>query len=149
MPTLYCMCGISGSGKSTWAAQHKQAYPDTIIVSTDEIREELFGSASIQAEPEKVFSIAYGRIEAYLLEGKDVVFDAMSLVRKYRLTLVHKYSKIARMVCVVTGADSARAIENQRKRDRQVPDEIVLAQSERFVKPNLGEGWKEIIYVGE
>ena len=147
MPTLYCMCGISGSGKSTWAAQYKQTHPDIVIISTDAIREDLFGDCRIQKEGDKVFQIAYDCIRVCLEEGVDVIFDAMSLKLKDRHSLLTQFGSMADMICVVTGADSARAIENQYKRDRHVPEEVVLAQSKRFVEPNINEGWKEIIYV--
>ena len=43
MPKLYVMCGISGSGKSTYAKQLKNsAHKRTIIVSTDELRDALW-----------------------------------------------------------------------------------------------------------
>ena len=73
-PTLYVMCGISGSGKSTYAKTLKMSIPNTEIVSTDEIREELFGSASVQKEPKKVFQIAYDWTRRLLEQRKNVVF---------------------------------------------------------------------------
>lgn len=146
-PKLMVMCGVSGSGKSTWAAAYKAADPDTVIVSTDEIREELFGDCRVQKDGDKVFQIAYERAGNYLKAHRDVIFDAMSLKPKDRLTLLMLFDSIAKMICVVTGNDCARALENQRKRDRQVPDEVVRAQCKRFVMPTKEEGWDEIIYV--
>lgn len=145
---LYCMCGISGSGKSTWAANYKSKFPHAQIVSTDAIREELFGDCRVQKDGDKIFQIAYSRIKNYLEEDEStIIFDAMSLKVKDRTTLISKFGSKAYMVCVVTGNDSVRAIENQYKRDRQVPEEVVLAQAKRFTKPTYEEGWNEIIYV--
>ena len=147
-PTLYVMCGISGSGKSYYAADLAELEPDTEIVSTDAIREELFGDASVQKDGDKVFAIAYDRTRKFLEEGKNVVFDAMSLRPRDRFSLISQFDKMAHMFCMVTGNDSARALENQRKRDRQVPDEVVLAQAKRFKMPTIEEGWEEIWMVG-
>lgn len=146
-PKLIVMCGISGSGKSTWAQKYVEEDPWTVIVSTDSIRECLFGDCRVQKDGDKVFQIAYDCIRVLLTEGRDVIFDAMSLKLKDRLTLLMLFGSIAEMVCIVTGNDCARAIENQYKRDRQVPEEVVRAQSKRFVMPTIEEGWDEIIHV--
>ena len=146
-PKLYVMCGISGSGKSTWAHEYVEEDPWAVIVSTDSIREELFGDCRIQKDGNKVFQIAYDRIRVLLTEGKDVVFDAMNLLPGDRLTLLMQFDSMAEMICVVTGNDCARALENQYKRDRQVPEDVVCAQSKRYIRPKKDEGWDEIIYV--
>lgn len=143
-PLLIVMCGISGSGKSTWAQQWARFHTNTTVVSTDRIRKYLFGSESVQKDGDKVFKLAYNLIWDELHKKRNVVFDAMSLLKRDRLTLIEKFGEMADMCCVVTGNDYARACENQRKRDRQVPDEVVLAQSKRFQMPTIDEGWKEI-----
>ena len=55
-PTLWIMCGLSGSGKSTIATQIANENPNTIIVSSDAIREELTGNYENQEHNEEVFS---------------------------------------------------------------------------------------------
>lgn len=146
-PKLIVMCGISGSGKSTWARGYVEEDPWAVIVSTDVIREYLFGDCRVQKDGDKVFQIAYNCIGVLLREGRDVIFDAMSLKPKDRLTLMMQFDAFAEMICVVTGNDRARALENQYKRDRQVPEKVVRAQSKRFVMPTKEEGWDEIVYV--
>lgn len=143
-PFLYVMCGISGSGKSYGAERIKETIADAEIVSTDAIREELFGSASVQKDGDKVFKIAYDRIRKLLEEGNTVIFDAMNLRSRDRFTLISQFDTMAHMICVVTGNDCARAIRNQAKRDRRVPDEVILAQSKRFTMPQIEEGWETI-----
>ena len=54
-PTLWIMCGLSGSGKSTIATQIANENPNTIIVSSDAIREELTGNENDQSKNEDVF----------------------------------------------------------------------------------------------
>lgn len=51
------MCGLSGSGKSTIAAHIANDNPNTIIVSSDAIREELTGNYEDQEHNEEVFKI--------------------------------------------------------------------------------------------
>ena len=65
-PTLYIMCGLSGSGKSTIATQIANENQNTIIVSSDAIREELTGYYEDQEHNEEVFKIFHNRIRTSL-----------------------------------------------------------------------------------
>ena len=73
MSKIYTMCGLPGSGKSTYA---KNYLPDCVIVSSDAIRGELYGSEEIQGNAKKVFAEAFRRIREAVNNGQDVVFDA-------------------------------------------------------------------------
>jgi predicted kinase len=52
-PTLWVMCGLSGSGKSTVATQIAENNENTVIVSSDAIREELTGNYENQEHNEE------------------------------------------------------------------------------------------------
>lgn len=65
-PRLWIMCGISGSGKSTVAAQIAKENANTVIVSSDSIREELTGNYADQEHNEEVFCIFHDRIRRNL-----------------------------------------------------------------------------------
>lgn len=56
------MCGLSGSGKSTIATQIVNENPNTVIISSDAIREELTGNYEDQEHNEEVFKIFHNRI---------------------------------------------------------------------------------------
>lgn len=56
-PTLWVMCGLSGSGKSSVAKQLAQEHENTVIVSSDLVREELTGDYENQDHNEEVFQI--------------------------------------------------------------------------------------------
>ena len=80
---LIIMCGIPASGKSTVAKLF-----NSNIVSTDSIREELYGDESIQGNGVEVFRLAYSRIRNYLSLGENVVFDATNIRKRDRKTVI-------------------------------------------------------------
>lgn len=71
---LTIMCGLPGSGKSTYAQKLPGKY-----VSTDAIREFVTGSATCREHDRLVFTLAREMVKYYLKGGEDVVFDATNL----------------------------------------------------------------------
>ena len=99
-PTLYIMCGLSGSGKSTIATQIANENPNTIIVSSDAIREELTGNYEDQEHNEEVFKIFHNRIRKNLENKKNVIADATNLTMKSRRAIMMKVNGLdVRKVC--------------------------------------------------
>lgn len=126
MAHVTIMVGIPGSGKTTYAQEH---FYNTTLVSSDEIRKELYGDISIQGDPKKVFNIVYKRIEDEIKKGNDVVFDATNTTF-YRRNLVSKFR--------IMGAESVNAVymntpfyiclernKNRTDRSEPVPREIM------------------------
>lgn len=89
-PTLWIMCGLSGSGKSTVAAQIAGNNENTVIVSSDAIREELTGNYEDQEHNEEVFKIFHDRIRKNLENKKNVIADATNLTMKSRRAILMK-----------------------------------------------------------
>ena len=75
-PILYIMCGLSGSGKSTIATQIANENPNTVIVSSDSIREELTGDYGDMEHNEEVFKVFHKRIREALENKHNVIADA-------------------------------------------------------------------------
>ena len=92
MPTekgkLILLCGIPGSGKSTFAKMY-EPLKHHIILSSDSIREELCGDSSIQNRNHDVFKLLYKRMYYAICNGITVVFDATNI----SLNLINKAIK--------------------------------------------------------
>lgn len=54
-PKLIILCGIPGSGKTCYAERYIKANPDTIHLSSDAIRKELWGDEATQGDNNQVF----------------------------------------------------------------------------------------------
>ena len=142
---ILVLCGPSGCGKSTWAKNYCEVNLNTVIVSSDGIREELWGDESIQDNPRLVFELAYKRIRQYLAAGADVIFDATNLTKKIRKNFIKSFTPTgAELICVYfhTGLEECKAA--QLKRERKVPEEVIEKQFKNFSSPTADEGWKEI-----
>lgn len=121
-----------------------------IVVSSDSIREELYGDESIQGNGNKVFSIMFKRtVEAYMI-GKEVYYDATNLVRKRRCALVRNFIEKGvknRDICyIVVATPFEVCLENNRKRSRKVPEEVIYKMRENYEPLSPDEGEALLVY---
>lgn len=142
MSTLYTLIGIPGSGKSTWANENA-GIRNAIIVSSDEIRRELYGDPSIQGNKTQVFEALHKKVKSLLESGHNVIFDATNIYRRRRcetLRMYRNYENIAVYFC--TPFDEC--VRRNAGRDRVVPDEVITRMNEQMEPPELREGFKMI-----
>jgi predicted kinase len=129
-PEFIMTFGISGSGKSTYLSKF---YLDYYRVSTDDLRRELLGDISDQSNNLMVWSRAIGRIEGFLLSGKNVVLDATNTEFSKWVTIIQKLppcKKIALYFNIDTETAYNRIwrdIDNGKDRSN-VPEEVVYRQ---------------------
>ena len=146
MSFFLCLCGLSGSGKTTYAHYMKNTFLEPVeIVSSDSIREELYGDESVQGNPNKVFRIMLARTKQYLGEGKSVIYDATNLSDRRRINLLKELKGYdCAKLCHVIIVDPRMCSENQKLRERHVSDEVIYHQVQQFRPPHLSEGWDAI-----
>lgn len=142
--TLVVMFGFPGVGKS-FAAEKIAEQFDAYIASSDAIREELFGTAACQDEPNKVFGILQHRATEELKAGGSVIIDATALIRKYRVSNLKTYEgKFKKAIVVVCCTDLDIAFNQNKNRDRHVPEEVIMHMFKTMSFPRMDEGWDEI-----
>ena len=138
--TLIVLCGISGSGKSTFRDLlcEGQMYG----VCPDLIRKCWYGDESIQGNGKEIFEYAYTQIQMYGARKDDCVFDATNTTRKARKQVIEKarphYDFI---LCYYFAPDLTQSIANQKKRERQVPTDVVVRQVNQWQTPSIEEGF--------
>jgi predicted kinase len=79
---LVLMIGPSGAGKSTWT---RGTFDEALIVSSDDIREEMFGTTDMGGDQGRVFAKVRRTAKERLSKGNTVVIDATNLKREDRL----------------------------------------------------------------
>ena len=146
MTTFYMLCGLPGSGKSYWARE--KAKPYDVIVSSDSIREELYGDASIQEDPNRVFNIMFQRTRAALKTGHTIFYDATNINAKRRMNLVKSLKKMfpdIHYYCVVMATPIDVCHKRNSARERVVPAHVIDRMLWQFEMPCEGEGWDRVL----
>ena len=142
MPRLYMMVGLPGSGKSYHASTM-----EAVVVSSDSIREELFGDVNDQKHNNEVFNEVHKRIRENLKNGCDVVYDATNLNRKRRKAFLKTLPSDTQKYAIVMCTEYELCLENNKKRDRFVPEDVIERMYKRMTIPNNEEGFDRISIV--
>ena len=138
--TLIILAGVSGSGKSTFAnLLEEQGWA---ITCPDRIRAFFYGDESIQGDGNKIFQFAFNNIVEYGKQGYDVVFDATNTTKKARKQVIEKARPhFDFILCYYFYPSLAKSTANQKKRERQVPREILAKQINQWQTPTIDEGF--------
>lgn len=144
-PRLVVLIGAPASGKSTW----RKGFPGTVI-STDDIRRDVFG---VQFKPEvesKVWNIAHKRLAKALAEGRDVCFDATSttvLARRPLIRIGKQNGARVEAVVFITELNTLLRRNAARPPGKRVEDEIVINKHEQLEMPSSAEGFDDILLI--
>jgi predicted kinase len=154
-PPLICyiLIGLPGSGKSTLAARMLAQQPRYRIVSTDEIRQELYGNSATQGHWPDIEMQVLVQIKAALQNGYPVIYDATNFKHTHRMDLLQKLLQFgnvswgnASWIACYLQTPLAQCKERNRQRDRQVPEPIIetMAHSLATHPPSVAEGFSNI-----
>ena len=136
--------GLPGSGKSSWFKRH-----NIIPLSSDLIRGLLFDDPTEQRYQDLVFSSLRSLLRSRLIAGRPMNYiDATNLSPRER----HSWIKMAREYgyeahAVFFDVPAEVCIERNRKRSRNVPDEVMQRMAQKLRPPKFEEGFARIIVV--
>lgn len=151
IPTLYVMIGPAGSGKTTFANGIRGAD----VISTDQLRKEMFGDEAVQGQAARVFRAAYHLTRMWLNMGLNVVFDATNTTTKTREELLKNVRGIdCHKVAIYMNTPRGECKFRNNKRERKVLNEVINRQDwqmerdaqtipEQFDEIIVVNGWKE------
>ena len=143
-PTLILLCGIPGSGKTTYAEKYIKENPSAVHLSSDKIREELWGNEATQGDNNKVFSLMQSRAIDALNNGQSVVYDATNITRKDRSYIIALCPKFVKIECHIIWSKIETCVVRDQMRDRNVGREVIYRMLKRFQAPYYDEGINEI-----
>jgi predicted kinase len=138
------LVGLPASGKSTKAKELSIKY-NAIIHSSDALRKELYGDENSQDNNNDIFQIIHKRIKEDLKNCKSVIYDATNIDYKRRLALLSEFRNIeCDKICVIMSTPYEICIEQNKQRDRQVPEYVIKKMYVNFHIPYWYEGWDDI-----
>ena len=149
-PALVVLVGVSGAGKSVWAAEHYRADE---VVSSDRLRAVVGSGEHDLAASDDAFALLDQIVAARLRRGLTAVVDTLGLDPARRLG----YLRLARSsgmpaAVVLFDTDPAQCRRRNRGRDLPVPVAALDGQLRRMQAAVLevgGEGWDLVTTAGQ
>lgn len=143
-PTLILLVGPPGSGKTTYTEKYLSEHSNTVYLSSDKIRKELWGDEGTQGDNNEVFYRMQTRAINSLNFGSDVIYDATNITRKDRSYIISLCPKFVKIEAHIIWAPIETCIERDADRKRTVGKEIIDRMLKRFQAPYYDEGIDEI-----
>ncbi len=147
-PTLYIMCGVPASGKSTWAKKFCQSLIlsgyKAIVISRDEIRFSLLDNTDEYfAKEKRVFEEYCSQIQEYIDKGYQVIADATQITAASRSKLLNnlEINKGVLVYCVNVDMPLEICIELDKQREgrRSVGTDVIRKMLQQKTRPSLNE----------
>lgn len=147
---LYIMSGIPGSGKSTYAREVvdqniKWTKKSATILTPDEFRFVLTGKEFHAPAEDMVWATVKTTAKVLLNTDQDVIIDATALTKHRRSEWVHiakTYGVWCYAIAMITPLEMCK--ENNFKRDRAVPKDVLNRQISQYTIPTVAEGFATI-----
>ena len=143
-PSLILLVGIPGSGKTTYAEKYIKEHPGTVHLSSDKIREELWGNEATQGDNNEVFYRMQRRAIDGLNFGYNVIYDCTNMTRQDRSCIISVCPKFAKIECHIIWAPIETCIERDAARKRTVGKSVIDKMLKRFQPVWYDEGIHEI-----
>ena len=139
------LCGIPGSGKSTYAKELSQT-ENAIILSSDQLRLELFGDVNHQENNGELFQELYRRAKQFLNQGNNVIIDATNISQKRRIHFINEFKKFKKE-CIYLSTPYLNCVIRDYERDKKVGVQVIHRMYKQMQIPFKEEGWDEVKYV--
>lgn len=146
------LIGPTLSGKSTYIRNN---YPNTEVISRDEIVMEVFGSRDYNLAFKEVDQKEVDRVlSTRLKEANDlktnVIIDMTNMVVKRRMSTLRNFDKDFSRIAVVFPILSdeeytKRNIDRNAKENKWIPPFVIKSMVDSYQEPTLEEGYNRII----
>lgn len=154
MKTMILLSAIPGSGKSTWSRRFVNKHPNTVVVSSDELRLELFGAVNNFDHEKEIWITFVDRLNA--ASKQDDIYaigDATNLRNIHRAFYARSTPGFDKHVLVIFKIDPeiSKKQNKMRSGDRVVPDHAMERLINEYEEPNdeVKSLYDKIIYITE
>ncbi len=142
--SLILLIGLPGSGKSTLATKLLADCSQRHLVSTDAIREQLFGDEAIQGPWLLIWREIERQFKDAITAGTTVIFDATNTQRRHRREVISlaRDTGFTDITAIWVDTPVWLCLARNKRRERRVPEDVIfrMYRQLRDAPPSLEEG---------
>lgn len=144
MPKLIMMIGLPGSGKSTYAKEIAEK-ENAVIISSDNMREELYGDINDKEHNFELFIELHKRVKDNLKNDTNVVIDSTNISYKKRKIFLNELKRVnCYKECYFVATPYEKCLEQNSIRNRKVPEYVIKRMYKTIYIPQYYEGFDKI-----
>lgn len=144
---LYILVGVPGSGKSTYANKYLKN-SNTVVLSSDELRLEMFGDVNDQAHNQLVFNELFKRMRKLLIAGNNVVVDATNINKSIRYNVLKQVEDLnIQRIAIVLKPNIKKCYSNDLLRERSVGKQVIDKFAKLYEEPTTAEGFNKVKFI--
>ena len=149
MTTLILLIGLPASGKSTLARQLQVECPDRDLISTDAIREKIFGTEATQGSWLLIWQEVQRQFQNAIAAHRTAIYDATNAQRSRRGEVLSLGRELGFTTITGIWVDTPvwLCLARNKQRSRQVPEEVIFRMHRqlRDAPPSLTEGLDHLL----
>jgi predicted kinase len=149
MTTLLLLIGLPASGKSTLAKQLLAECPQRLLVSTDAIREKIFGNEAVQGSWLFIWQEVQRQFQQAIAAYTTAIYDATNAQRRHRREVISRGRDLGFTNITGIWIDTPvwLCLARNKQRKRQVPEEVIFRMHRqlRDAPPSVIEGLDRLI----
>lgn len=138
MNKLIVLSACPGSGKSTWAKRYSSTHPNTVILSSDEVRKQITGTYTDFSKQDQVWNTIRSEITRYShIDNVDLILDACIDLNELRVFYANLGKDFTNRTLIVICKPLEEVIENNKKRNpaKFVPEDVLIKLFNKFELP--------------
>lgn len=137
--TLYMLCGLPASGKTTIAKQFEKELG---------VKRHSYDDVLSKFNYTNTWGKWIDNIKNDLKNGYDVICDNTNLFSWYRKSILTRLSNInCRKILIIVNTPIKQCVKNNQNRNFKTTTEVIYDCSKNFEEPCISEGWDEIYYI--
>jgi putative nucleotidyltransferase with HDIG domain len=137
--------GLPASGKSTFAKELSKR-ENAKILSSDQMRLELYGDVNDQEHNHEIFQELHRRAKQHLKSNQNVILDATNISTKKRMDVLQGLKDYQKEVYYFD-TPFERCVERDMQRSRTVGERVIDRMYRQLQIPTYAEGWDKIHFV--
>ena len=135
MAKMICLCGISGSGKTTWAKGFMAKHPDWLYFNPDEYYARINGDECDRRNVFEVWHSLFRDVHTAVLNNKNVLIDSNNLTFHQRMQWIEWFPEFEDFILIYFEEVFNICLERVNNRIRTIPRHKMIKQHLCYQRP--------------